>query len=887
MQLQFSLRKTTCSAVSIFLFLTTLVVSENAVEHETNQIQGSTETVPLNNQLDWMLVHEVFSNKPQNTIFSPFSVKLLLTLLHEASGLNSTTRTELAKALAGTSIEKSRQVYQDFLESSTKENGNYEFNIGTRVFVDQKRAKVTESYLKLVEKCYKTSVEPVVFKEAKATAEKVNNWCSKITQGHLRNLVHEDHVKDAAMIIANVLFLKASWRNSFPEEQSRKRLFHVSATQTVDTDFMEQTDIYAYMNDPELQLEMLRLPYKGRHFSMIIVLPYESKSLDDAIKSLTAESVSKLRSNFSREEVEVIIPKFKFNYGTALNDVLIKIGITDIFTEDASLPQLSGGTNSTLLVSKILQKAGIEVNEKGTLAFAATEIQLVNKFGLGDSPIKFAATRPFLFYIKDEDTDALLFVGKVMNPADSATGYDQTAGLSHTSAFAFHSPIADVCRSSFCFELSISQHRRNSVTSRREFQTFSMTRRDKMLVVVMLLISVVGHSAEGQTDQRESSVQNRNSNDERPPQPSQNDKFDWQLIKLVLSREHGNAALSTLTTKYLLNLLYEGSGTASKTQAELAVPLERSPGTLNAPPFVSAVQSLQSNSKQLLVRNQLFADEHISVTQKYAATLGMTYKTNVEKVDFQKPQLAAKQINAWISEGTQGQIRQLVSAKNLQDSVLMLANTVHFKGLWKKLFSESATSVKPFNTTDGRSVNVTLMKQIQDHYFVKSAQLNAKVLRLPYADGQFSMILILPNKDSNLNQLMSVISADAIHKAIYDMEETELKVVLPRFHIDYFSSVKDALQELGIVRIFQDNAELGGIARGGTQPVKVSDIFQKTVIEVDEKGTVASSGGGSTLVFTIASEPEKFIANRPFMFLIQEESTGTLLFAGKVEDPSQ
>lgn len=92
---------------------------------------------------------------------------------------------------------------------------------------------------------------------------------------------------------------------------------------------------------------------------------------------------------------------------------------------------------------------------------------------------------------------------------------------------------------------------------------------------------------------------------------------------------------------------------------------------------------------------------------------------------------------------------------------------------------------------------------------------------------------------------------------------------------------------MGINRIFQDNAELGLIFRGGPVPAKVSDVLQKTVIVVDEKGSTASSASGSSLVFTIASEPELFIVNRPFMFFIEEESTGAVVFAGKVENPAQ
>ncbi|XP_058833590.1 serine protease inhibitor 2-like [Topomyia yanbarensis] len=404
---------------ALLLLSTTSAYSANIAQQKSNQLQSQPEPVPLSNDFDWNLVKEVFQHEQTNTIFSPFSIKLLLTLLYEASGKNSTTKRELSKALSGSDLEKTRQLYREFLESSTKENRDYEFNIGTRIFLDQSITNVSDAYTELVESCYKTTVEPVLFRDSTVTATKINDWCSEITQGHLNDLVTADHIKDATMIIANALFLKASWKNSFTDEYTRKRPFLISDSLTENVEFMEQTNIYEYLDDQDLQLEMLRLPYKGRHFSLYLILPYANSTLEKVIDSLSADNMFKLEDKMMREEIVVIIPKFKFEFGITLNDYLKSLGITEVFTRRASLPQLSGGKRSNLEVSKILQKAGIEVNERGTLAFAATEIQLVNKFGIDDSPIQFEANRPFMFYIKDEDSDAILFVGKVLNPVAS------------------------------------------------------------------------------------------------------------------------------------------------------------------------------------------------------------------------------------------------------------------------------------------------------------------------------------------------------------------------------------------------------------------------------------------------------------------------------------
>ncbi|XP_053663033.1 serine protease inhibitor 2-like [Anopheles marshallii] len=379
------------------------------------------------NDFDWHLAREVFQHENSNVVFSPFSIKLLLTLLYEAAEPGSTTHTELETALCDPDLNRTRAFYTQFLNASAQTNGDYEFDIGTKVFLDKVHGKLPQVYTDLLEQTYRTSVDRVTFNGTKATTDQINTWCEKVTRGRITELVTEDTIQDAQLILANVLFLKASWKNSFPDDQTHNRTFNVTDGGSVITEFMHQMDLYDYVDHEKLGAEVLRLPYKGRQFSMNMVLPHRNVSLAALTSSLTPAMLDSIAQSFVREEVTVMIPKFRFNYGTLLNEAIQNLGIRDVFTRNAALPLLSPAddqaqndtSKTSLQVSKILQKAGIEINEKGTLAFAATEIQLVNKFGYDGDPIVFEANRPFLFYILDEETNALLFVGKVMDPSHS------------------------------------------------------------------------------------------------------------------------------------------------------------------------------------------------------------------------------------------------------------------------------------------------------------------------------------------------------------------------------------------------------------------------------------------------------------------------------------
>lgn len=395
----------------------------NVQTAQERQLPAPTEV--QRHDFDWQLAREVFRDKDSNVVFSPFSVKLLLTLLYEAAEPGSATHQQLKVVLCERNINETRAFYNKFLEMSTKANDNYEFDIGTKVFLDKLHGKLSPSYTNLLEQTYSASFDRVSFNgTAKKTAGEINDWCEKVTRGRITEIVSEDTLLESQMILANVLFLKASWRNSFLDKDTVPRPFAVSANTSVMTPFMTQTDLYEYANHTVLGAEVLRLPYKGRDFSMNIVLPHANVSLDSIATAMTTAMLKSLE--FQREDVTVHLPKFRFDYGTILNDPLRTLGIRDIFNQNASLPLLAPiteGKNADrpgLEVSKILQKAGIEINEKGTLASAATEIQLVSKFGYDDLPIVFNVSRPFLFYIHDQETDTILFLGKVTNPSTGA-----------------------------------------------------------------------------------------------------------------------------------------------------------------------------------------------------------------------------------------------------------------------------------------------------------------------------------------------------------------------------------------------------------------------------------------------------------------------------------
>lgn len=360
-------------------------------------------------------------NNPKNVILSPISVKLLLTLLSEATGDHTKTQQELAQVIPfGESHLLAREYFDKFFNGLKEKSHEYSLDMATNIYTDS-FITPTQRYESILERYYATKIQTQDFSNAGRVSENINQWVSNVTQGHIKDLVKTSDVESAVMLMLNAVYFKGLWRQPFFENQTYVSDFYLSAAeksgQAKQSQFMSQTGRFFYVESNQLNAKVLRLPYKGQKFSMYIILPNRADGFDDLVRHLDSSLLHNAKWLMDETEVHVVLPKFKFDYSSNLNEVLKGLGIREVFSDEASLPLLSRGTvvAGRLKVSNIIQKAGLVVDEKGSTAFAATEVSLVNKFG-DDGVRDFIVNRPFLFMIEDERNSAILFSGKVMDP---------------------------------------------------------------------------------------------------------------------------------------------------------------------------------------------------------------------------------------------------------------------------------------------------------------------------------------------------------------------------------------------------------------------------------------------------------------------------------------
>jgi serpin B len=239
-------------------------------------------------------------------------------------------------------------------------------------------------------------------------------------------------------------------------------------------------------------------------------------------------------------------------------------------------------------------------------------------------------------------------------------------------------------------------------------------------------------------------------------------------------------------------------------------------------------------------------------------------------------------MNTWAKDKTQGRIDSIADGMTDRSTRMFLANAVYFKGKWEVPFDVKSTKERAFHLRTGRTKSIPMMEQSRSFSYRQGTGYQA--VRLPYQGGNIGMYVILPDTGSSPERLLSVLTGDMWQRiAKPGFKDQKGIVVLPKFKVEYGVELKQGLTILGVRTAFTDKADFSGIAR---EPLMISAVRQKTFVEVNEEGTEAAAVTGISVVpASIEMNPFEMIVDRPFLFLIEDQKTGTLLFMGVVYDP--
>ncbi|KAM4803066.1 serpin B4-like isoform X1 [Urocitellus parryii] len=366
-----------------------------------------------------------------NVFYSPVSILSALAMLD--LGARGNTALQMEKVLhfneitekatkkptaphAGESGNVHHEI-QKFLTELNKPSDAYNLKIANRVY-GEKEFQFLQEYLDGIKKFYLATVESLDFKNApEESRKKINSWVECQTNEKIKDLFPIKTIDQTTrLVLVNAVYFKGRWDKEFKKELTTEAKFWQNKNVSKSVQMMAKSGHFNFAFLEDVQAKILEIPYKGNDLSMVLLLPNDADGLQELEDKLTAEKLMEWTSPGSMEmtNVNVRLPRFKVEETYDLKTMLSAMGMEDVFCPQKA--DLSGMTGTQgLSVSKVVHKSFVEVNEEGTEAAAATGI--VVKLTSAPMPaISFYCDHPFLFFIKQNKTHSILFLGRVTSP---------------------------------------------------------------------------------------------------------------------------------------------------------------------------------------------------------------------------------------------------------------------------------------------------------------------------------------------------------------------------------------------------------------------------------------------------------------------------------------
>jgi serpin B len=417
------------------LFLISLILSacnpvgpveaiKSDLTRESNPIVNEADITSVadgNNAFALDLLHQLGSGS-ENLFYSPYSISSALAMTW--AGARGETEVQMAKAMQFTldqaNLHPAFNALMLALDSRAEAEGiepdtAFKLHIANALW-GQQGFPFESNFLDSLALNYGAGMYLVDFQNnPEGTRKYINDWVSRETEEKIKDIVPQGAIDALTrLVLSNAIYFKADWASEFSKDSTSDQEFHLADGTTVNVPTMFQNGTFRYTAGNALKA--IELPYAGSQLSMVILLPHEGQ-LDAVQAGLDSASLEAMLSSMEYQDVDLYLPKFKFEYSLSLVEELKKLGMVDAFA--SSLADLSGMDGARdLYITNILHKAFVAVDEAGTEAAAATVVIVGVTSAPAGQPFEFHVDRPFLFVIRDIPTGTILFVGRVMNPAN-------------------------------------------------------------------------------------------------------------------------------------------------------------------------------------------------------------------------------------------------------------------------------------------------------------------------------------------------------------------------------------------------------------------------------------------------------------------------------------
>jgi serpin B len=365
-------------------------------------------------------------------------------------------------------------------------------------------------------------------------------------------------------------------------------------------------------------------------------------------------------------------------------------------------------------------------------------------------------------------------------------------------------------------------------------------------------------------------------------------RFAFTLFRQIVHQAapDSNLFLSPLSAAMALGMAYNGAGGTTRDEMQRALELQ----SLTLDDVNHAYHSLIALLRGLDPRvafslaNSVWYRRDFTPAPAFLNATRTYFDATIQSLDFTSP-TAAPTINRWVSDQTAGKIPSIVPDPVPQDAVAYLINAIYFKGSWTAQFDKSLTRPASFTLASGTTTSVPMMShahEVDVRYFGDG---DVMVVDLPYGGKAFSMTIVLPRSAGGVDSVATALTQERWNGWMAGLNTRSLAVCMPKFTVTYQLTMNEALTALGMPSAFCGSTQVDFTRLSPTQPVCISEVKHKAFVDVNEEGTEAAAVT-SVEIRVVSIGPLVVVVDHPFLFVIRERLSGTILFIGRIMKPA-
>jgi serpin B len=357
--------------------------------------------------------------------------------------------------------------------------------------------------------------------------------------------------------------------------------------------------------------------------------------------------------------------------------------------------------------------------------------------------------------------------------------------------------------------------------------------------------------------------------------------FAFDIFRKVSQNEESNIIISPLSISVALSMAVNGADGETRTSMLNTLKTgSETPESINRA-YQDLTKTLQNVDKRVLISlaNSMWVEDDFPVKQDFKNILTEYYNAEGRSFDINDSRVPAE-VNSWIEGKTNGLIKKMIDGLD-PGTVMLLINAIYFKGQWSSHFDKNLTAPAPFYKGDNEVISVPMMNQESNYKLFRGTDFT--MAELPYGQGNYVMDVILPDATSTVNDMAQNLSSEKFNNYVSNLHEEKVQLSFPKFKYGFKKELRDILSDMGMGIAFTESADFSNIS---DVAIMISFVLHQAFIETNEEGSEAAAATIIGFITTSAPVgPAILNLDRPFMYVIRETSTNSILFMGRLNDP--